>query len=83
VVQLLTMLQGKSTHKSRTRKEEKIFLEINPQFGRSSRGGRSGRGGEDRLSRGDGGRSRGVPKSRLNGAGPVNVDDESVFPSLS
>lgn len=79
--------KSKSTPKARTKKEDKIFLEIDAHFERPTRGGRGGRGGErgsDRSDRGRGGRGRGPPRNRPNGTNnAVNVDDVNAFPSLS
>jgi len=85
----------KSAPKAKAKKEEKVFIEIDGRFDRPSRGGRGGRGG-DRGDRGGprggrgGGRGRGEGRPReyhgSNGHAsnqPVNVDDESAFPSLS
>ena len=72
----------KSAPKSRTKKEEKVFLEIDARFDRPDRGGRGrGRGGD----RGRGGnRGRGGPRGgRPAGNQVVNVDDQTAFPSLS
>jgi plasminogen activator inhibitor 1 RNA-binding protein len=72
-------LQTKATGKVRAEKKEKVYIEIDTHFERPSRGGR--RGGGDR-GRGRGGRGTRGPRS--NGAQrDVNVDDETVFPSLS
>lgn len=86
--------QTKNTPKTRAKKEEKVFLEIDARFERPQRGGgRGGRGGDrsDRGDRGDrgerrggrgrGGRGRGADGS--TGGGPLNVDDQTAFPSLS
>ncbi|KAJ7181707.1 hypothetical protein C8R43DRAFT_941502 [Mycena crocata] len=79
-----------SRPKARTKKEEKVFLDIEARFERPSRGGPrgGGRGGDDRGGRGRGGagRGRGAPRGRPaggNNAPAVNVDDETAFPSLS
>ncbi|KAF8912704.1 hypothetical protein CPB84DRAFT_451414 [Gymnopilus junonius] len=75
----------KSAPKTRAKKEEKVYLEIDARFERPDRGGRGrGRGGD----RGDrrGGRGRGGARGgRQNGTGApvVNVDDQTAFPSLS
>jgi len=69
----------KATGKARAEKKEKVYIEIDAHFERPSRGGR--RGGGDR-GRGRGGRGTRGPRS--NGAQrDINVDDETVFPSLS
>ncbi|KAJ7103488.1 hypothetical protein B0H15DRAFT_215417 [Mycena belliarum] len=77
--------KSKSAPKARTKKEEKVFLEIEARFERPSRGGPRGRGGDDRGGRGRGvARGRGGPRGRPAGGAPaVNVDDEKAFPSLS
>ncbi|KDR85034.1 hypothetical protein GALMADRAFT_312933 [Galerina marginata CBS 339.88] len=83
--------KGKSAPKARTKKEEKVYLEIDARFERPDRGGRGrgGRGGDrggDRGDRGRGGRARGGGARGgrpNNGATVVNVDDQSAFPSLS
>ncbi|KAG1755234.1 uncharacterized protein EDB91DRAFT_1233985 [Suillus paluster] len=58
----------KSAPKARTKKDEKVFIEIEARFERPNRGGRGGRGGDrggDRGSRGDrGGRGRGSGRGR-------------------
>ena len=75
--------QVKSTPKTRAKKEEKVYLEIDARFDRPARGGRGGRGSDrgrgDRPGRGRGGGRDG----RANGSQVVNVDDEQAFPSLS
>jgi len=81
---------NKSAPKSRAKKEEKVFIEIDARFERPARGGR-GRG--DRGERGErsrGGRSRGGGgggggRGRANGGGPstLDVDDQAAFPSLA
>ncbi|KAF9481389.1 hypothetical protein BDN70DRAFT_876355 [Pholiota conissans] len=81
--------KSKSAPKTRAKKEEKVYLEIDARFERPDRGGRGrGRGGEgrggDRGARGT--RGRGAPRGgRQNGASApvVNVDDQTAFPSLS
>lgn len=76
--------KSKSTPKTRTKKEDKIFLEIDAHFDRPARGGRGGRGGDRGGDRARGGRGRGPARGRPNGASnPVNVDDVNAFPSLS
>jgi len=74
----------KSAPKTRTKKEEKVFIEIEGRFERPERGGRGrGRGGD----RGRGVRGRGGPRggARPNGgaAPSLDVDDQTAFPSLS
>ncbi|KAF5356212.1 hypothetical protein D9756_003797 [Leucocoprinus leucothites] len=75
----------KSAPKARTKKEEKVFIEIDGRFDRPERGGRGrGRGAGDR-GRGTG-RGRGGPRGgpRQNGTpGNLNVDDQTAFPSLA
>lgn len=84
-------LQTKSAPKARTKKEEKVFIEIDARFERP-RGGRGGRGGDrgdrhgsgDRGDRGRGGRGRGRGRG-ANGttATPaLDVDDQTAFPTL-
>ncbi|KAG1757521.1 hypothetical protein EDB19DRAFT_1924371 [Suillus lakei] len=78
----------KSAPKTRTKKDEKVFIEIEARFERPSRGGRGGRGGDRGGERGRGERGRGRGGRGRGGANgyaatPVNVDDESAFPSLS
>jgi len=90
--------KSKSAPKARTKKEEKVYLEIDARFERPDRSGRGrGRGdrgdrGGDRGDRGDRGRSfrggREAPRGgaggrRQNGAAFVNVDDQAAFPSLT
>ncbi|KAE9411092.1 hypothetical protein BT96DRAFT_969291 [Gymnopus androsaceus JB14] len=88
--------KGKSAPKARTKKEEKVYLEIDARFERPSRGGRGrgdGRGRGEGRGGGGGGRGaargdrRGGPRGggarQNNGAPTVNVDDETAFPSLS
>lgn len=64
----------------RAEKKEKVYLEIDAHFDRPTRGGR-GRGDRGR------GRDRGGRGRRgINGTQPtvpVNVEDETAFPSLS
>jgi plasminogen activator inhibitor 1 RNA-binding protein len=87
----LPFSQSKAAPKARTKKEEKVFLEIEARFDRPRGGGRGGRGGDDRGGRGarGGGRARGAPRGgsrpagNYNSAQAVNVDDETAFPSLS
>ncbi|KAJ6610043.1 hypothetical protein B0H10DRAFT_2061765 [Mycena sp. CBHHK59/15] len=70
----------KAVPKARTKKDEKVFLEIEARFDRPRRGG------DDRGGRGRGGRGRGAPRGRPSGgnnAAAVNVDDVNAFPSLS
>jgi plasminogen activator inhibitor 1 RNA-binding protein len=75
----------KGAPKTRTRKEEKVYLEIDARFerpntrggrGRGDRGGGEFRGGSTR----DRGRSQ---RSNGNTYGGLNVADETAFPSLS
>ncbi|KAI0051686.1 hypothetical protein FA95DRAFT_1554210 [Auriscalpium vulgare] len=80
--------KGKSAPKARSKKEEKVFLEIEARFERPSRGAGRGRGGDRGGRGGERGRGRGgrggARPPRPNGSGPaVDVDDESAFPSLS
>jgi plasminogen activator inhibitor 1 RNA-binding protein len=84
--------KAKSAPKARTKKEDKVFIEIEARFERPSRGGRGGRGGDrgggDRgrgeRSRGRGGRGRGGANGySAPASSAVNVDDETAFPSLS
>lgn len=72
----------KSTPKSRSKKAEKEFIEIEARFERPSRGGRGGRGrgGDDRRGRGRGGNRN---ANRNAGNTEVDVADEAAFPSLS
>jgi len=78
----------RATHKARTKKEEKVFIEIDARFAPPERSGR-GRGDRGR-GRGDGGRERGgrgrggfdQPRSGTRNNEPVDVSDESAFPSL-
>jgi len=77
----------KATPKSRAKKEEKVYLEIDARFERPSRGrgGPGDRGGERRGARGGGRGGRGANRGAANGrnAAAVDVGDESAFPSLS
>lgn len=75
--------QVKNAPKSRTKKEEKVFIEIEGRFERPDRGGRGrGRGGDRaRGSRGRGGNRGGRQNS--NGTPALNVDDQTAFPSLA
>ncbi|KAG1744882.1 hypothetical protein EDD22DRAFT_973054 [Suillus occidentalis] len=85
--------KAKSAPKARTKKDEKVFIEIEARFERPSRGGgRGGRGGDrgggersrGERGRGRGGRGRGGANGHsAQGASAVNVDDETAFPSLS
>ncbi|KAK7064189.1 hypothetical protein R3P38DRAFT_2756942 [Favolaschia claudopus] len=83
--------KAKAAPKARAKKEEKVFLEIDARFERPARGGGRGRGGDDRGGRGRGGgerRGRGAPRGGGRSAGnnnsqPLDVADESAFPSLS
>lgn len=72
----------KNAPKARTKKEEKVYLEIDARFERPSRGGR-GRGdrGSDRGGRPPRERERGRGQ-RSNGNTNLDVGDESAFPSL-
>lgn len=71
--------KAKTTGKARAEKKEKVYIEIDAHFERSSRGGR-GRGGD--RGRGRGGRGTRGPRS--NGAQrDIHVDNEADFPSLS
>jgi len=76
-----------SAPKTKAKKDEKVYLEIDARFERPSRGGRGGRGGDrgDRGDRGRGGRGRGSGRGRANGPSTpvVNVDDETAFPALA
>jgi len=82
----------KSAPKARTKKDEKVFIEIEARFERPSRPGRGGRGGDrgggersrGERGRGRGGRGRGGANGHSTpGASAINVDDETAFPSLS
>jgi plasminogen activator inhibitor 1 RNA-binding protein len=80
--------------KARTKKEEKVYIEIDARFdrpersrgrGRGDRSDRGGRGYGDR-ERGHGGRGRGGKTGRQDANGPapdVDVEDRVVFPSLT
>ncbi|KAG9104554.1 hypothetical protein FRC06_001334 [Ceratobasidium sp. 370] len=84
----------KAAPKARTKKEEKVMIEIDARFAPPERSGR-GRGGDrgrgdrgDRVDRGRGrgGRGRGSadqPRSSSLHNEPVDVSDQSAFPSLS
>ncbi|KAF9015205.1 hypothetical protein BDQ17DRAFT_1403908 [Cyathus striatus] len=79
----------KSAPKTRAKKEEKVFLEIDARFERPDRGGRGrgrgdrgDRGGERGRARGGGGRGRGGRQSTPS-TSIVDVDDQTAFPSLS
>jgi len=79
--------KAKTAPKARAKKEEKVYIEIESRFERPERGrGRGGRGG-DRGDRGERGRGRGRGGGRGSGRDvtqqPVNVDDQTAFPSLS
>ncbi|KAG6842620.1 hypothetical protein C0991_000146 [Blastosporella zonata] len=79
--------KAKTAPKARSKKEEKVFIEIEARFERPERGGRGrgGRGG-DRGGERRGGqqRGRGGPRGGRPAATPtVNVDDQTAFPSLS
>jgi plasminogen activator inhibitor 1 RNA-binding protein len=92
----LSSYQTKQTAKSRPKKEEKVYIEIDAHFERPDRGGR-GRGRGDRggdRGRGDrgvdrtrGGRGRGGGGGRggrpHNDTSTINVDSQNDFPSLS
>lgn len=84
--------KAKSAPKARTKKEEKVFIEIEARFDRPNRGGRGGRGGDrgggergrGERGRGRGGRGRGGANGySAPASSAVNVDDETAFPSLS
>ncbi|KAG6845808.1 hypothetical protein H0H87_003862 [Tephrocybe sp. NHM501043] len=78
--------KAKSAPKARTKKEEKVFIEIDARFERPDRGGRGrgGRGGDRGGERRGGQRGRGGPRAPRSAAAPaVNVDDQTAFPSLS
>jgi len=77
----------KATPKARTKKEEKVFLEIDARFERPDRGrgrGRGDRGGDrggERAGRGARTQERGP---RQNYSPPtLRIDDGNAFPSLS
>ncbi|KAH9835592.1 uncharacterized protein C8Q71DRAFT_762697 [Rhodofomes roseus] len=77
-----------SVPKNRSKKEEKVYIEIDARFERPARGGGRGRGGDraERGDRGGRGRGRGGGRGRTNGTSAtpaVDVDDQSAFPSLS
>ncbi|KAH9944421.1 uncharacterized protein BXZ73DRAFT_96909 [Epithele typhae] len=76
----------RSAPKTKTKKEEKVFIEIDARFERPARGGR-GRGGDRGAERGTRGRGRGGGRGRgANGTGTttsLNVNDETAFPSLA
>ncbi|KAI0704854.1 hypothetical protein BC835DRAFT_1410187 [Cytidiella melzeri] len=75
----------KNAPKTRAKKDEKVFLEIDARFERPQRGGRGGRGG-DRGDRPRGGRGRGGRGRGANGytGGPaLDVSDQTAFPSLA
>ncbi|KAG2350415.1 hypothetical protein BDR05DRAFT_21269 [Suillus weaverae] len=80
----------KTAPKARTKKDEKVFIEIEARFERPSRGGRGGRGGDrgggergrGERGRGRGGRGRGGANGHSYSVPAVNVDDETAFPSL-
>ena len=77
-VELTTILQTKGVPKSRTKKEEKVYIEIDARFDRGRGRGR-GYGDRDRVH----GRGRGG-KLRQDANGPaVDVEDRTVFPSLT
>jgi plasminogen activator inhibitor 1 RNA-binding protein len=84
-------IQTKAAPKARTKKEEKVTIEIDARFAPVDRGGRGrggdrGRGRGDRGSRGSGFRGRGgadQPRAGGRTSTAVDVSDESAFPSLS
>ena len=83
---ILFDLQHKAAPKSRAKKEEKVYLEIDAHFERPQRGGR-GRGGDrgDRPRGGRGGRG-GRARGAANGSSStpaLDVADETAFPSLA
>jgi len=75
--------------KSRAKKEEKVFIEIDARFERPRGGRGGGRGGDRGGDRGDrgprgGGRARGGRgRAYGNGTPALNVDDEAAFPTLA
>ncbi|CAE6422758.1 plasminogen activator inhibitor 1 RNA-binding protein [Rhizoctonia solani AG-1 IB] len=76
----------KSTPKARTKKEEKVHIDIEARFAPIERG--RGRGDRGRGDRGRGDRSRGRGRGGDSGRGRrpeanLDVSDESAFPSLS
>jgi plasminogen activator inhibitor 1 RNA-binding protein len=74
--------QTKSTPKSRTKKEEKVLIEIDARFPPVDRG--RGRGDRGRGDRGRGaGRGRGETGRPRRTDTNIDVSDESAFPSLS
>jgi plasminogen activator inhibitor 1 RNA-binding protein len=75
--------KGKAAPKTRAKKDEKVYLEIDARFEKPTRGGRGrgDRGGGERGGRGMRGPRRGLRSN--DGTSPVNVDDEVAFPSLS
>jgi plasminogen activator inhibitor 1 RNA-binding protein len=78
--------QTKSTPKARTKKEEKVHIDIEARFAPIERG--RGRGDRGRGDRGRGDRSRGRGRGGDSGRGRrpeanLDVSDESAFPSLS
>ncbi|KAJ7254066.1 hypothetical protein B0H12DRAFT_1115783 [Mycena haematopus] len=80
--------KSKAAPKARTKKEEKVFLDIEARFDRPRGGAVRGRGGNDRGGRGRGGPARGPSAPRGGGGRPaaapaINVDDTTAFPSLS
>lgn len=90
--------QTKNAPKTRAKKEEKVFLEIDARFERPQRGGRGGRGGGDggrgggdggrggdRGDRPRGGRGRGSRGRGFNATGgpALDVADQTAFPSLA
>ncbi|PFH54516.1 hypothetical protein AMATHDRAFT_44375 [Amanita thiersii Skay4041] len=74
--------KAKTAPKTRSKKEEKVFIEIDARFDRPDRGGR----GRGRGERGRGGRGRGGARGGRQNGSPtqtINVDDQTAFPSLS
>lgn len=81
-------IQTKAAPKARTKKEEKVHIEIEARFAPIERGrgrGDRGRGGDRRGSRGGVGRGAdtGTGRSRRNDNPNLDVADETAFPSLS
>lgn len=74
--------QAKSAPKARPKKDEKVYIEIEPLSTRPDRPGRGrGRGRGDRA-RGSG-RGRGAPRSPPQFNTPsLDVGDQTAFPSL-
>ncbi|KAJ4486196.1 hypothetical protein J3R30DRAFT_3445207 [Lentinula aciculospora] len=71
--------------KTRAKKEEKVFIEIEGRFERPARGSRGRGDGRGGRGRGEGrrGGARGGRQSNGPSQTSVNVDDEAAFPSLS